>query len=128
MPASTEKKIDEWAIVDLFGHTRIAGRVSEHVLGGCSFVRVDVPAFDDTPEFTELYGQGAIYAIRFVSEEIARGMARSLQKRPVSMYELPEELRQRLQSVPAIGHKMTEDDFEGLDDDDLEVTDDPLDM
>lgn len=43
------EKFEQWAIVDLFGHTRIAGKVSEQVIGGCSFVRVDVPERGDGP-------------------------------------------------------------------------------
>ena len=41
----SEKK-DQWAIVELFGHQRIAGKISEHAVGGCSFVRIDVPEFN----------------------------------------------------------------------------------
>lgn len=101
MSASTENTAEAWAVVDLFGHTRIAGRISEHVIGGCSFVRVDVPSVNGLAEFTELYGQGAIYAIRFVAEEIARGVAEKLQRRPVSVYDLPADLQQRLRALPA---------------------------
>ena len=32
-----------WAIVEIFGHTRIAGRISEQSFGGAALVRVDVP-------------------------------------------------------------------------------------
>jgi hypothetical protein len=80
---------DQWALVELFGHSRIAGKISEHTLGGCSFVRVDVPENGTTPGFTKLYGQGAIYAISFVSEEIARGLVKRLEIAPVQSYELP---------------------------------------
>ncbi|MDD2657785.1 MAG: hypothetical protein PHD04_03970 [Candidatus Pacebacteria bacterium] len=48
-----DNKFDEWAIIDLFGHQKIAGRVSEQQIGGASFVRVDVPL---EPPFTKLFG------------------------------------------------------------------------
>lgn len=37
-------KFESWCIVELFGHQRIAGLVTEQTIGGCNFVRVDVPA------------------------------------------------------------------------------------
>jgi hypothetical protein len=51
---------------------------------------------DDAPAFTKLYGQGAIYGISFVSEEIARAAATSYRIRPVSSYEIPELRQLRL--------------------------------
>jgi len=62
----------EWAIVDLFGHQRIAGRVSEQTIGGASFVRVDVPETSAGPGFTRLFGPGAIYSVIICDEESAR--------------------------------------------------------
>ena len=80
---------DQWAIVELFGHQRIAGRVTEAQVGGCQFVRVDVPAVDENEAFTRLLGQGAIYAINIVSEDVARAAAASYRSVPVSTYEIP---------------------------------------
>lgn len=94
------ESFDQWCLVELFGHQRIAGRVSEQTVGGCAFVRVDVPAVDDTPAYTKLYGNGAIYAITPVTEEIARAAAKTYRVVPVSPYEIPE-LRQ-LRSQGAI--------------------------
>lgn len=34
------EKFEEWAIIDLFGHQKIAGRISEQQIGGSSFVHV----------------------------------------------------------------------------------------
>lgn len=85
-----DTKTEQWALVELFGHSRIAGKISEHTVGGCSFVRVDVPEDGNTPAFTKLYGQGAIYAISFISEEIARGLIKRLEIAPVQSYELPK--------------------------------------
>jgi len=86
--------VDQWAIVDLFGHTRIAGRISEETIGGCSFVRVDVPVIEEQQAVTKLYGQGAIYGITFVDEATAMMIARSLQVRPVSVWELRTAVKQ----------------------------------
>lgn len=109
-----------WAVVDLFGHTRVAGRISDHVIGGETFIRIDVPAQGEQPEFTELYGKGAIYSIKFVSETIARGIATALKRQPISMYELPQEMRQRLQALPAPAARRDELSFDGDDDDEID--------
>lgn len=52
--ANVEK---QWAIVEIFGHSRYAGTIDEHQIGGCSFVRVDVPEIDGQPAFSKLFGQ-----------------------------------------------------------------------
>ncbi|TDV04649.1 hypothetical protein [Paraburkholderia caballeronis] len=107
---------DQWAIVELFGHQRIAGRVSEQTIGGCAFVRVDIPAFEAagtepaTQAFTKLYGQGAIYAMSFVDAATAKMVGRQLRVQPIETY----ELRRALQDLPALGASPQLD----LDDDD----------
>jgi hypothetical protein len=83
-------KFESWCIVELFGHQRIAGLVTEQTIGSSSFVRVDVPACGDVPEYTRFFGNGAIYAINPVAEPIARAAAAQFNARPVSLYELPE--------------------------------------
>ena len=101
----SEQKFEQWAIVELFGHQRIAGRVSEQTIGGCAFVRVDVPAFEQagsvapTQAFTKLFGQGAIYAISFVDEAAACMVAREIRAQPIDTY----SLRRAMQDLPAIG-------------------------
>ncbi len=77
---------DCFCIVDLFGHQKIAGRVTEQTVGGQGFIRVDVPAVGNTPAFTRFYGPGAIYSITPVSEEIATAAANRLEERPVTVY------------------------------------------
>jgi len=78
-----------YAIVEIFGHERIAGHLSEQSIGGCSFIRVDVPEVDGQPAFTRMFGQAAIYSITPVSEGIARSAAASMRVKPVSIYLLP---------------------------------------
>lgn len=83
---STENTFDTFAIVELFGHSRIAGRVSEQVIAGQGFVRVDVPENDQYPAFTRMYGTGAIYSITPVDESIARAAAARMREQPVMVY------------------------------------------
>lgn len=85
----SEEKFDAWAIVELFGHQRMAGRITEASIGGCQFIRVDVPPVAENPAYTRLLGQGAIYAINIVDEDVARAAAASYRSVPVSSYEIP---------------------------------------
>ena len=94
--SSANQTADFWAIVELFGHQRLAGHVTEASVGGCQFVRVDIPASGEKPAFTRLLGQGAIYAINIVSEDVARAAASSMRSEPVSVYDLAPLLKQRL--------------------------------
>lgn len=80
---------DSWAIVEIMGHQRFAGRVTEQTVGGCSFVRIDVPPIDDKPAFTKLFGQAAIFSITPTDEQTAVRAAASFRTRPVEIYELP---------------------------------------
>jgi hypothetical protein len=89
MKMETGKEQDTWAIVELFGHARIAGKISEHTIGGCAFVRVDVPQTKSVPAFTRLLGQGAIYSITFVDELVAMRAVESIRPAPVTIY-IPE--------------------------------------
>jgi hypothetical protein len=83
-----ELKFDHWCIVELMGHQRIAGRVTEVNLFGSALMRVDVPEVDGAPGFSKFFGAGAIYAITPVEEKIARAMAKSFDQRPVVEWEL----------------------------------------
>lgn len=89
-----QKPFEQWALVELFGHQRIAGLVTEQTVGGCAFLRVDVPetktAHATVSAFTKLFGNGAVYGITFVTEEIARAMAAgAYHVRPVTPFDLP---------------------------------------
>ncbi len=90
------EKFEQWAILEIMGHQRYAGMVSEQALGGASFVRIDVPAADGLPAFSKLFGAGAIYCISPCSEEVALAMAKQFRKQPLQIYELPPDLQKRL--------------------------------
>lgn len=79
-----DKNVTEnWAILEVMGHERTAGLIKTSDIGG--LVRIEVPIGDGFR--TEYYGEKAIYAIRIVSEEIARAYAPN--DREVSTYDAP---------------------------------------
>jgi hypothetical protein len=96
--------------LELYGRQVIAGRVTEQVIGGCSFIRVDVPAIDGQPGFTRFYGNNSIYAMTPVSEEVALLSLRQFKPKPVNVY-VPElyQLQEGKRNV-----KPFTDDWEGL--------------
>lgn len=87
---SKENGFNEWALVELFGHQKIVGKVTEATMAGGAFLRVDVPAFDKSSAFTRFYSPGSIYSINPVTEEIARGLMERYRNEPVSRFELPQ--------------------------------------
>lgn len=86
---STQSTFENYCIVELFGHQKIAGHVTEQVIAGQGFIRVDVPATSRQPEFTRMFGSGAIYSITPVEKEIAERAAESIYVEPVTVYIAP---------------------------------------
>ena len=76
----TESKagFEGWAIVELRGHRRLGGRVSEATVAGATFIRIDVPHPNDSTliRATHFYSPTAVQAITPASEETACAMAR----------------------------------------------------
>lgn len=89
MGEQVQQKFKTWAVIELFGHSQIVGEVSEQSIGGCSFIRVDVPELNDQVAYTKFYGNGAIYAMTPVSEEIARHALECITPKPINQYYLP---------------------------------------
>lgn len=84
-----QQKLETWAIVEIMGHQRFAGYVSERAIGGASLLQVDVPECDGRAAFTKLIGVGSIYAITPCTEETARAAAQHYRTRAFHEYELP---------------------------------------
>lgn len=83
-----------WAILELMGHRRLAGHLSEVTIAGGSFIRIDVPAdsaraIDTSIEATQFYSASAVYCITPTTEETARAVARGARPAPVQRWELP---------------------------------------
>lgn len=87
---------ETWALVEIMGHRTRAGRISEVVIAGAKFLRVDIPT-DDGQFITEYYGGSSIYAIRPGTEEIIRANrpAMRIPSRPLAFKEPPPQLPSR---------------------------------
>ncbi len=116
---------DQWGIVEVMGHKKYAGHITEQVIAGSALVRVDVPEVKLAGEpprvvnsFTKLVGVGSVYCITPTTEEVARKMADQLARYdsdPLPVY-IPEA--RQLASVPSHSEEIDdggdEFDFEEL--------------
>lgn len=89
MSNTTEQpKTELWAIVELMGHDKTAGRYTFQD----GLHRIDVPRQDGS-FVTEMIGNSAIFRLRFVDEAAARMAARSIEPQPIGVWELQKELK-----------------------------------
>jgi hypothetical protein len=103
---SEEVKFESWAIVDLMGHVRYAGRVTEEERFGAKIGRVDVPTADGGWT-TVFFGGASVYRLIPTTEEVARVAAIRTQPEPVHAWELP---RQAIDPPTSLRHPDGEED------------------
>lgn len=105
-----------WAIVEMMGHRRVAGRVSETEIAGAKLLRIDVPG-DGADDFcTQFIGGAAIYCLTPTGEKEARAVAAASRPAPVTRFELPEP--KAIPAAPELGDEF--DDVDALHDDEEE--------
>ena len=88
MTTENSEVFSGWSILELMGHRRLAGFVSEQEIAGAAFLRIDVPG-DNGFTATQFYAPSAVYCITPTTEEIARRVAQRAQPAPVQRWELP---------------------------------------
>lgn len=104
-------QIDFFAIIELMGHQKIAGKVTEQPIAGTNMLRVDVPKIGSQPAFTRYIGGSGIYAINPCTEEVLHAFLKSNQPTPVYAWDVSQmikEERLRLKSAspaPAAGEE-----------------------
>jgi len=102
-----ENTFNEWALVELFGHNKIAGKVSEFKMGNDSMIRVDVPEIDEKhPAFTKIYSPKAVYGITPLSEQSAMGFVRSFKVKPIDIYDMQRVFESEIEKLVAKGSLM----------------------
>lgn len=83
----------EWVIIELMGHRRLAGYLTEQEIGGRGFLRLDVPGDADAGEptvITQLYNPQSVYCITPTTEAFARAVAAGSRPAPVQRWELEQ--------------------------------------
>jgi hypothetical protein len=86
-PAEESSQLKAWALVEIFGHTRIVGFLSQQAFGSGVLFRVDVPDLTSSGKvirqgFTRYFGLAAIYSITPISEEMVRKLLPSIDGTP----------------------------------------------
>ncbi len=114
--AEQEATFDSWAIVDVMGHQRFIGRVTEQVIAGQGFIRVDVPDVESEDpgaiSFTKVLGAKSIYMIEPVSKDTALAMCKRGKQLSIG-----QRFEQR-QQPRLIDHEDIHDEMEWDDDND----------
>lgn len=106
----------EWAILELMGHRRLAGFVSDVELFGGRMLRIDVPATETQPGATQFYSVASVYALTPTTEATARAVAAGARPAPVQRWELPAPQ----EPSRVFGDRGDDYDYEGKDDTDDE--------
>ncbi len=109
---------ETYAIVELMGHVRLAGRLTEEEKFGSKMGRLDIPTSTpctcaSDPEaanptydrcsicggkgiidgfITQHFGGGSVYRITYVSEAVARQVAKQTSPAPVSPWDFPKQI------------------------------------
>jgi hypothetical protein len=85
------EKFEGWCVLELMGHRRLAGYVTEQEIAGAGMFRIDLPG-EDKPVATQFYSPAAVYCLTPTTEEIARAIAKRNQPEPVQRWELAKAL------------------------------------
>lgn len=76
--------VENWAILEIMGHERLAGKLTETSVAGVPMLRVEVPATDKLPGFVRLLSGASIFSLTPVPADVATIVAGQLQKTAVS--------------------------------------------
>jgi len=80
--------MEQWGILELMGHVRLAGRISEEERYGSKLGRIDIPGKDGTFT-TQFFSGSSIYRLTITTEEVARQIASSCSPAPIQPWEFP---------------------------------------
>jgi hypothetical protein len=95
-----EPKQEQFAVVEMMGHRKIAGAIKQSELAPGALIRVDVFGAHGEIERTEHVGSSAIYDITICSEQTAKAAAIAHSPTPSFAYDI---LRERPERQLAMG-------------------------
>lgn len=111
----TAEAFASWVILELMGHRRLGGYLTEVTIAGQGFLRIDIPEREGHPAVSQLYSPSSVYAMTPCSEDAARRVGEVVE--PLKSWELP-----RRELAPAPVREEYDDPDEGYaagDDEDL---------
>jgi len=104
------ENIDCWALVEIFGHTKVAGRVTTRKVGVNVMIQVDVPKDESEFSHSQLFGPAAIFSINPTTETWCRRWAKAaLNYNHSPLPYIPAEPKQ----VEDGAGEVDEDDYDG---------------
>jgi len=77
-----------WAVVELMGYVRMAGKVSEVERYGAKCVRIDIP--DGAGFKTQFFGGASLYRETPCTEEVGRAIAARCMPAPINAWDMPQ--------------------------------------
>ena len=78
----------EWVILEVMGHRRLAGYLTEQEIAGKGFLRLDVPGAEGESAATQLYNPSSVYCITPTTKDVACALASRTRPAPVQRWEL----------------------------------------
>lgn len=90
-PVEAEGAFNAWVILELLGHRRICGLMTEVEIAGAKFLRIDIyPEGAMVADATQFYSPSSVYAITPTTEKTARKLANSREIGPVQPWEVAQ--------------------------------------
>ncbi len=86
-----ENVFSEWCIVEMLGHRKLAGLVTERVIAGKGFLQVQVPNKAGEMQ-TQLIPPESVYCITPTEAQICRKVAESCEPTTISKWDLRQLL------------------------------------
>lgn len=86
---TTRQRFQQWAVLELMGHRRLAGLVTDEEVFGVSLMRLDIPGQDGEKPITQYYSPSSLYCLTPTTEEVARSVAAHNRPQLVNRWELP---------------------------------------
>ena len=88
-PTDPSPELKNWALVELFGHQRIVGFLTQQTFGTGVLFRVDVPDLKKDKKviragFTRYFGLSAIYSITPIDEQTVRELLPAIDGTPAA--------------------------------------------
>lgn len=87
----TEGLFEGWVIIELMGHRKLGGYLTEQVIAGRAFVRIDVVNTEGVAIATQFYSPDAVYCITPTTQDVATAYGANHKPEPVTRWELPAQ-------------------------------------